>query len=114
MTDLLQLRKDSAEVIGYDVVIAAFSDISSEQKAWLRPPLHMESGLWLPGIEWQPDIDPSQRWECVKWLIEHGAKLTINPTGFKSFVEIGFQHVVATCPIDEAPMRMVASLKKGK
>ena len=66
-------------------------------------------------MTWNPFVDDSQRWECVKKLLDMGWKVSLNPTGFHAVIELssgaslGFK-----CHAEELHARALSELENRK
>ena len=65
-------------------------------------------------IEWNPFTDDSQRWECVKKLLETGWVVMGNQECNYDQMPASFKRMVYHCPPDEFPARALSELESRK
>ena len=70
----------SAKACGFDPAVCAYSWCANgEPQVWIRLPWRSElTGVYIPGIVWQPESNESQNWLCVKELLRRGYRIVIN------------------------------------
>ena len=109
MTDL-EVFQLSAKAIGYD---------PDPQQIVFNP-----QGLWSWNLDkreyfwWNPFTDASQRWECVKKLLEgHESWMYLESLGLHSYNFLDSKdgdEIKIACSADEFPARALAELESRK
>ena len=98
----LEVFQLSAKALGHELCI------DESHKCFYR------DGTISSWFEWNPFTDDSQRWECVKKLLETGWVVMGNQECNYDQMPASFKRMVYHCTPDEFPARALAELESRK